>query len=79
MIPVERAKGRGFLLSVLWRLVGRCLNMARRNYLAPMGEAAGPFLLWPRSGYLRLVSRYFDVLDFRHLLSWGLRMSQPRD
>ncbi len=58
----------------LWRI----LNMARGKYLADFGNTPGHLQHWSKRGFVRLVSRYFEVMEVRSPLPWTMLLCRPR-
>lgn len=58
----------------LWRV----LNMARGKYLADLGNTPGHLNHWSRDGFLRLLSRRFDIVDVRSPTPWTMALCRRR-
>lgn len=58
----------------LWRM----LNMARGKYLAALGNTPGHLNHWSRSGFLRLLSARFEIVEARTPLPWTMALCRRR-
>lgn len=54
------------------------LNLARGKYLESWGNTPGHIQHWSKLGFVRLVSRYFDVIEVRSPLPWTMLLCQQR-
>ena len=48
------------------------MNVARGKYLADLGNTPGHIQRWSQRGFVRLISRYFDVLEVGAPIPWTL-------
>jgi 2-polyprenyl-3-methyl-5-hydroxy-6-metoxy-1,4-benzoquinol methylase len=58
----------------LWRL----LNVARGKYLGRFGNTPGHLQHWSHDGFVRLVARYFDILEVRTPFPWTMLLCRAR-
>lgn len=58
----------------LWRV----LNMARGKYLADFGNTPGHIQHWSRMEFVRLIERYFEVLEVRSPFPWTMLLCRSR-
>jgi len=71
--------GRGWVvLSVPLEPLWRVGNVARRRYLATMGNTPGHVQHWGRRAFTSLVGRHLDVLTVTSPLPWTLVVARPR-
>lgn len=66
------------LVSVPWEPLWRVLNLARGKYLSAAGNTPGHLNHWTRSGFLRLLERYVDVVEVRTPLPWTMALCRVR-
>lgn len=66
------------LLSVPREPLWRILNLGRFKYIAKLGDTPGHVQHWTRSGFLRLLSERFRVVEVRKPLPWTMVLAQPR-
>lgn len=78
LVAIERAANDYVILSVPREPVWRALNMARGKYLGDMGNTPGHLQHWSASGFRRLVSEYFDVVEVRQPLPWTMLLCRKR-
>lgn len=75
---LQRVAKEHLIVSVprepLWRL----LNMARGKYLGRFGNTPGHLQHWSCDGFVRLVARYFDILEVRTPLPWTMLLCRAR-
>ena len=58
----------------LWRV----LNMARGKYLGDLGNTPGHLTHWSRAGFLRLLSRRFEIVEVRSPTPWTMALCRRR-
>lgn len=66
------------VLSVPSEPVWRIGNMARGRYLRQWGNTPGHVNHWGRRGFVRAVSRHFEVDDVASPLPWTMLRARPR-
>lgn len=66
------------LLSVPREPIWRVLNCARGKYLADFGNTPGHLQHWSRTGFINLVSGYFEIVAIRSPLPWTMVLARPR-
>lgn len=65
------------ILSVPNEPLWRILNILRGSYLTRLGNTPGHINHWSREGFIRLVSKYFAVVDMRSPLPWTMLLCKP--
>lgn len=70
--------GRHLIVSVPREPIWRALNMARGKYISSFGNTPGHVQHWSKAGFLKLVSKYFRVLDVKSPLPWTMLLCAPR-
>jgi len=68
---------RHLIVSVPREPLWRILNIARGRYLADWGNTPGHLQHWSKSGFVRLVSPYFDVVEVKSPLPWTVLLCRP--
>jgi len=58
----------------LWRL----LNMARGKYVGALGNTPGHLQHWSRTGFVRLIGGYFDIVEVKSPLPWTMLLARGR-
>ena len=66
------------VLSVPSEPVWRIGNMARGRYLRQWGNTPGHVNHWGKRGFVRAVSRHFEVEDVASPLPWTMLRARPR-
>ena len=61
-----------YILSVPREPIFRGMNMARGAYFKDFGNSPGHLHHWSKSAFIRLLSRYFDVIESRSPLPWTM-------
>jgi 2-polyprenyl-3-methyl-5-hydroxy-6-metoxy-1,4-benzoquinol methylase len=69
--------GEFLVVSVPREPLWRTLNMARGKYLSELGNTPGHIQHWSKQGFVRLVSKYFQVVEVRSPLPWVMLLCQP--
>lgn len=59
----------------LWRV----LNVARGRYLSRLGDTPGHLQHWSRRGFLRFLSRRFELVEVRSPLPWTMVLARCRE
>jgi len=66
------------ILSVPREPIWRAMNMARGKYWPAFGNTPGHLNHWSKSGFLRFVTTYFDIIAVRSPLPWTLVLCRPK-
>ncbi|WP_207642472.1 hypothetical protein, partial [Desulfosporosinus sp. I2] len=66
------------ILSVPREPLWRILNLARGKYIPDLGNTPGHIQHWSKKSFLRLVNRYFDVLEVKSPLPWTMVLCRIR-
>lgn len=66
------------IVSVPREPVWRALNLARGRYIRRMGNTPGHVQHWSKSGFVHLISEYFEVVETRTPLPWTMLLCRPR-
>lgn len=66
------------ILSVPREPLWRILNMARGKYLSAFGNTEGHIQHWSQRSFIKLVSRYFEVVEVRAPLPWTMLLCRVR-
>ncbi len=69
---LRRVVDRHLIVSVPWEPVWRLLNIAQGRYIGRLGNTPGHIQHWTRRGIVRLVAKYFEVLEVRHCVLWTM-------
>lgn len=75
---LQRVVGRHLIVSVPREPIWRIMNLARGKYVNDWGNTPGHIQHWSKSGFIRLVSEYFQVVEIRSPLPWTMLLCQPR-
>jgi 2-polyprenyl-3-methyl-5-hydroxy-6-metoxy-1,4-benzoquinol methylase len=75
---LRRVAKADLIVSVPREPIWRCLNVARGKYLASLGNTPGHIQHWSRDAFVRLVGRYFEVLEIRSPLPWTMLLCRAR-
>ena len=55
------------------------LNLARGKYLTALGNTPGHVQHWSSQAFVKLIERYFEVLDMRRPLPWTMLRCRARN
>ena len=73
-----KATNRAIVLTVPREPIWRLLNLARGKHVARLGNSWGHVNHWSRTGFLRMLARHVDVVDYRSPLPWTQVLCRPR-
>lgn len=76
---LQRVTKRHLIVSVPKEPLWCALNLARGKYIGSWGNTPGHLQHWSKRGFVRLVSRYFDVLEVKSPLPWTMLLCRPRN
>jgi 2-polyprenyl-3-methyl-5-hydroxy-6-metoxy-1,4-benzoquinol methylase len=54
------------------------LNLARGKYITQLGNTPGHLQHWSKQSFIRLVSRYFEIVDTSSPLPWTMLLCRPK-
>lgn len=69
---LQRAAEKHVIISVPREPIWCVLNMARGKYLSKLGNTPGHIQHWSRSGFIKLISKYFDIVEVKTPLPWTM-------
>lgn len=67
-----------FIVSVPHEPIWCMLNMARGKYIKSFGNTPGHINHWTRRSFVKLVSKYADIIDVRTPLPWTMVLARTR-
>lgn len=75
---LQRVASDYLIFSVPHEPVWRVLNMMRGKYLGSFGNTPGHLQHWSIKSFIKLVERYFDVVDVRTPAPWIMLLCRVR-
>ena len=78
LLALQRVVGRHLIISVPKEPLWCALNLARGNYIGHWGNTPGHIQHWSKRSFIRLVSKYFDVIEVKSPLPWTMLLCKPR-
>ena len=75
---LQRVVDRHLIISVPKEPLWCALNLARGNYIGHWGNTPGHIQHWSKGGFIKLVSKYFDVIEVKSPLPWTMLLCKPR-
>jgi len=69
---------RHLIVSVPREPLWCALNLARGKYIANFGNTLGHIQHWSKGGFVRMVSKYFEVIEVRSPLPWTMLLCRPK-
>lgn len=75
---LQRVVGRHLIISVPREPIWCALNLVRGKYLGTWGNTPGHVQHWSKAGFIRLLSRYFHIVEARSPLPWTMLLCRPR-
>lgn len=76
---LHRVVGRHLIVSVPREPLWCALNLVRGKYIADWGNTPGHIQHWSKRGFVRLVSKYFEVVEVKSPLPWTMLLCRPRN
>lgn len=76
---LQRVVGRHLIVSVPKEPLWCALNLARGKYIADWGNTPGHIQHWSKSSFIRMVSKYFEVVEVKSPLPWTMMLCRPHD
>lgn len=67
-----RISKKYIIVSVPKEPVWRILNMCRLKYLSKLGNTPGHVNHWNRSEFIKLISKYGEIIDVKNPLPWTM-------
>jgi hypothetical protein len=74
---LQRVVERHLIVSVPQAPLWCALNLARGKYISRWGNSPGHIQHWSKSGFIHLVSKYFEVVEVRSPLPWTMLLCRP--
>lgn len=74
---LQRVTKRRLIVSVPQEPLWCALNLARGKYITRWGNTPGHIQHWSRSDFVKLVSKYFEVIEVRSPLPWTMLFCRP--
>lgn len=75
---LQRVVNQHLIVSVPREPLWCALNLARGKYIADWGNTPGHIQHWSKDSFIRLVSRYFEVVEIKNPLPWTMLLCRPR-
>jgi len=74
---LQRIVENRLIISVPREPIWRGLNMIRGKYLNDFGNTPGHIQHWSYSGFIRMIERYFHIIEIRTPLPWTMLLCRP--
>jgi 2-polyprenyl-3-methyl-5-hydroxy-6-metoxy-1,4-benzoquinol methylase len=71
-------RARHVILSVPREPIWSAMNLARGKYIGALGNTPGHVQRWSQRGFVRLVEKYFDIVEMRMPIPWTMVLCTPR-
>jgi len=78
LIALQRIVGRHLIISVPREPIWCALNIARGKYLTKLGNTPGHIQHWTQKGFIRQVSKYFEIIEVKRPFPWTMLLCQPK-
>jgi 2-polyprenyl-3-methyl-5-hydroxy-6-metoxy-1,4-benzoquinol methylase len=75
---LQRVVDQYLIVSVPREPIWCSLNLARGKYLRSWGNTPGHIQHWSKSSFIRLISKYFKVVEVRSPLPWTMLLCKPK-
>ena len=76
---LQRVTRQYLIVSVPREPLWCVLNLARGKYITRWGNTPGHIQHWSKRGIIKLVSKYFKIVETRSPLPWTMLLCCPRD
>ena len=67
------------ILSVPREPIWRVLNMFRGKYFSELGNTPGHIQHWTHSGFVKLVTKYFDIMEVKSPFPWTMILCRVKN
>jgi len=74
---LQRVVNKHLIVSVPREPLWCTLNLARGKYISKIGNTPGHIQHWSKGGFVRLVSKYFEVVEVKSPLPWTMLLCRP--
>lgn len=74
---LQRVTKRRLIISVPREPLWRTLNLARGKYITRGGNTPGHIQNWSKRDFVKLVSKYFEVIEAKSPLPWTMLFCRP--
>lgn len=78
LAALQKVTTSNIILSVPREPLWCALNLARGKYIGSLGNTPGHIQHWSSSAFVRLVSRYFDVVEVKKPIPWTMLLAQAK-
>lgn len=78
LAALQKVATSHIVLSVPREPIWCALNLARGKYIGSLGNTPGHIQHWSSKAFVRLVSRYFDVIEVRKPLPWTMLLARAK-
>lgn len=75
---INRVGKEYFLFSVPQEPIWRVLNLCRLQYVRRLGNTPGHVRHWSKSGFIRLISKTFDIVEVRAPFPWTMILCKKK-
>lgn len=74
---LQTVVGRHLIVSVPREPIWCALNLARGKYISSWGNTPGHLQNWSKKRFVQLISKYFDVVEYKSPLPWTMLLCKP--
>jgi len=78
LAALQRTASNYVIVSVPREPIWRVLNMIRGKYWGQLGNTPGHLNHWSSRSFIRLVSKYFDIVEIKKPLPWTMLLCRVR-
>ncbi len=75
---LQKVVEKHLILSVPREPVWRLFNIVRGKYLTNLGNTPGHIQHWSRSGFIKMVSNYYDIICVKTPLPWTMLLCRVK-
>jgi 2-polyprenyl-3-methyl-5-hydroxy-6-metoxy-1,4-benzoquinol methylase len=74
---LQKVVGQRLILSVPREPIWCALNLARGKYFPKLGNTPGHIQHWSKRSFIKLISKYFKVIEVKNPLPWTMLLCRP--
>ncbi|CFQ31115.1 class I SAM-dependent methyltransferase [Yersinia bercovieri] len=74
---LQKIVGRHIIVSVPREPLWCALNLTRGKYIRNWGNTPGHLQHWSKKSFIKLISKYFDIIEIKSPLPWTMLLCKP--
>lgn len=74
---LQKVVNKYLIVSVPREPLWKVLNIFRCKYITNGGNTPGHIQAWSKAGFIKLISKYFEIIEVRSPLPWTMLLCRP--